>query len=146
MISSVLSVALILAIGVQEPFHARRLGDKASPPATIAAAAWLEGHWLGDGLGGVSEEVWSPPRGGVMMGMYRSLKQDKASFYEFLMLVEENGTLVMKLKHFNPDFSGWDWSPYTGPRSTTLTNSLPYSAVPSTASGSSGRGANELAW
>ena len=31
-----------------------------------------------------------------------------------------------------PDFSGWDCSPYTGGRSTTLTNSLPYSAVPST--------------
>ena len=45
-----------------------------------------------------------------------------------------------------PDFSGCDWSPYTGARSTTLTNSLPYSAVPSTASGSAGRGANELAW
>ena len=45
-----------------------------------------------------------------------------------------------------PDFSGCDCSPYTGARSTTLTNSLPYSAVPSTASGSVGRGANELAW
>ena len=43
-----------------------------------------------------------------MMGMYRSLKQDQASFYEFLLLVEENGTLVMKLKHFNPDFSAWE--------------------------------------
>ena len=45
-----------------------------------------------------------------------------------------------------PDFSGCDWSPYTGARSTTLTNSVPYSAVPSTASASAGRGANELAW
>lgn len=68
MTCSVLAVALMLAIGLQEPFHARRLGDKPSPPATLAAVGWLEGHWLGDGLGGVSEEIWSPPRGGVMMG------------------------------------------------------------------------------
>ena len=108
MTCSVLAVALTLAIGLQEPFHARRLGDKPSPPATLAAVAWLEGHWLGDGLGGVSEEIWSPARGGVMMGMYRSLKQDRPSFYEFLMLVEENGTLAMKRKHFNQDFSGWE--------------------------------------
>jgi len=108
MTTSVLAVALMLAMGFQEPFHARRLGDKPSPPASLAAVAWLEGHWLGEGLGGVSEEVWSPPRGGVMMGMYRSLKQDQPSFYEFLLLVEENGTLVMKLKHFNPDFSAWE--------------------------------------
>jgi hypothetical protein len=108
MTSGVFAVALTLAIAVQEPFHARRLGDKPSPPATLAAVAWLEGHWLGEGLGGVSEEVWSPPRGGVMMGMYRSLKQDRPSFYEFLMLVEENGTLVLKLKHFNADFSAWE--------------------------------------
>jgi len=108
MTGSVLAVALTLAVGLQEPFHARRLGDKPSPPATLAAVAWLEGQWLGDGLGGVSEEVWSPPRGGVMMGMYRSLKEDRPSFYEFLMLVEENGTLVLKLKHFNPDFSAWE--------------------------------------
>ena len=108
MTCSVLAVALTLAMGFQEPFHARRLGDNPSPPATLAAVGWLEGHWLGEGLGGVSEEIWSPPRGGVMMGMYRSLKQDRPSFYEFLMLVEENGTLVLKLKHFNPDFSAWE--------------------------------------
>lgn len=43
-----------------------------------------------------------------MMGMFRHLKQDRPVFYEFLMIVEEKGSLVMKLKHFNPDFSGWE--------------------------------------
>ncbi len=89
-------------------FHARRLGDQPSPPATLTVMAWLAGAWIGEGLGGVSEEIWSEPRGGVMMGMYRSLKQDQPVFYEFLLLLEENGTIVMKLKHFNPDFSGWE--------------------------------------
>src|SRR5688572_28160336 len=89
-------------------FHARRLGDQPSPPATVNVMAWLAGSWEGEGLGGVSEEIWSEPRGGVMMGMFRSLKQDQPVFYEFLMFVEEKGTVVLKLKHFNPDFSGWE--------------------------------------
>jgi hypothetical protein len=96
------------ADGSSPQFHARRLGDKMPPPAKIDVMAWLAGRWQGDGLGGVSEEIWSAPAGGVMMGMYRSLKQDQAVFYEFLMLLEENGSVVLKLKHFNPDLSGWE--------------------------------------
>ncbi len=94
--------------GSTQTFHARRLGDQQPATATLSAMAWLAGRWIGEGLGGVSEEIWSEPRGGVMMGMYRSLKQDQPVFYEFLMLVEEQGSLVLKLKHFNPDFSGWE--------------------------------------
>jgi hypothetical protein len=93
----------------EEPqLHARRLGDQPSPPATLDAIAWLAGRWVGEGLGGWNEEVWGAPQGGVMMGMYRLLKDGKPVLYEFLMIVEEQGTLVLKLKHFNPDFSGWE--------------------------------------
>ena len=67
---------------------------------------WLIGHWKGTGLGGVSEEIWAEPAGGVMMGMYRLILNGKPSFYEFIHLAEENGSLVMKLKHFNPDLTG----------------------------------------
>jgi hypothetical protein len=44
---------------------------QASPPASISEMAWYAGQWCGDGLGGMNEEIWSEPRGGVMMGMYR---------------------------------------------------------------------------
>jgi hypothetical protein len=108
MTSTVLALALALGLWAQEPSHTRQLGDQPSPPAALADIAWRQGAWIGEGLGGVSEEVWSPARGGVMMGMYRLLKDGKPVFYEFLMLVEENGTLAMKLKHFNPDFMGWE--------------------------------------
>jgi hypothetical protein len=109
MTSFLLAATLALGLAAQEPsFHARRLGDRPSPPATLSSLAWLQGHWVGEGLGGVSEELWSPAAGGTMMGMYRLLKDGKPVFYEFLMLVEENGTVAMKLKHFNPDFTGWE--------------------------------------
>lgn len=89
-------------------FHARHLGEAKSPPATLDQVAWLAGHWVGEGLGGVSEEMWSPPAGGAMMGNYRLLKDGAPVFYEFLLLVEENGTLILKLKHFHPDLTGWE--------------------------------------
>jgi hypothetical protein len=91
-----------------QTFHAQRLGDRQSPPATLEVMSWLAGRWEGEGLGGYNEEIWSAPRGGVMTGMYRHLKDDRPVFYEFLMFVEEKGTIVLKLKHFNPDFSGWE--------------------------------------
>jgi hypothetical protein len=79
-----------------------------SPPATIADMAWLAGHWTGEALGGLSEEIWSEPGAGSMMGMYRLIKGGKPVFYELLTIVEQNGSLMLRLKHFNPDLTGWE--------------------------------------
>lgn len=76
---------------------------KETPPADYS---WLEGRWTGDGFGGTSEEVWSAPsEDGTMLGTYRHFKADgSANFYEFLVL-DKTG---LRLKHFNPDMSGWE--------------------------------------
>lgn len=79
-----------------------------APPVTIAEMAWLAGHWTGNALGGLTEEIWSPPRDGVMLGMYRLVKNSKPVFYEILTLVEENGSLVIRLKHFDAKLVGWE--------------------------------------
>lgn len=77
-----------------------------SKPAKINTNhfSWLTGHWTGDGFGGISDEVWSAPNDGVMIGMYRNIQNGKASFYEFITL-DSTG---MKLKHFNPDMTAWE--------------------------------------
>jgi hypothetical protein len=80
----------------------------ARPAATLADMAWLVGRWKGTGPGGVSEEIWADPIGGVMMGMYRLVIDGKPSFYEFMHLSEEQGSLALKLKHFNPDLTAWE--------------------------------------
>jgi len=79
-----------------------------SPAATLADMAWLAGHWVGPALGGESEEIWSAPKGGSMMGMYRLVRDGTPVFYELLTLVEEGGSLTLRLKHFNPDLTGWE--------------------------------------
>jgi len=79
-----------------------------SPPATIADMAWLAGQWTGPAFGGLSEEIWSAPRDGVMMGMYRLVRDGQPVFYELLTIVEHEGSLLIRLKHFNPDLTGWE--------------------------------------
>ncbi len=67
---------------------------------------WLAGTWRGPGFGGSFEEVWSEPdANGKLMGMFRFLdERGNLQFYEFWIL-DETG---LKLKHFNPDFTGWE--------------------------------------
>jgi hypothetical protein len=70
--------------------------------------SWLAGQWTGDALGGQVEEIWSGPQAGAMMGMFRLVREGKTSFYELMTLVEENGSLSLRVKHFNPDLTGWE--------------------------------------
>ena len=76
--------------------------------AAVEDMAWLAGHWVGEALGGTVEEIWSPPRGGAMMGMFRLVKDGKTVFYELMTIVPENGSLALRLKHFNADLTGWE--------------------------------------
>jgi hypothetical protein len=43
-----------------------------------------------------------------MVGMFKLYGDDGVAFYELLLLVVEDGTLSLKVKHFNPDFTAWE--------------------------------------
>ena len=89
--------------------HTIRLDSgMASPPATLADVAWLQGHWRGPGLGGITEEFWMEPSGGAMPGVFRTVADGEVIFYEMFALTEHEGSLVLRLKHFNPDMTGWE--------------------------------------
>jgi hypothetical protein len=76
--------------------------------ATLDDFTWLAGQWTGPALGGRSEELWTRPDGGSMQGMYRLVKDGTVVFYELLTLTEKNGSVVLRLKHFNADLTGWE--------------------------------------
>lgn len=80
----------------------------APPPATLADAAWLQGTWQGEGLGGWVEDVWGEPRAGAMPGWFRLVKDGGVAFYEILTIVEKDGSLELRLRHFNADLTGWE--------------------------------------
>lgn len=82
--------------------------NKNGEKAGIADMKWLAGTWQGTALGGFSEEIYSLPKDGVMMGVYRLIKDGKTVFYEILTILEEKESLVIRLKHFNADLTGWE--------------------------------------
>jgi hypothetical protein len=95
----------VVSLAILSAFLAR-----AEEPArrTIGDAAWLAGRWVGEGLGGSVEENWSPPQGGQMIGHFALLRDGRPIFYEIMLLEEHEGGLRMRVKHFNPDFVGWE--------------------------------------
>src|SRR5262245_38795369 len=82
-------------------------GEK-SAPAKITDMAWYAGRWTGTGFGGENEETWMPPNGGMMLGMYRLVQNGRPSFFELLEIYEVDNTIALRLKHFNPDLTGWE--------------------------------------
>jgi hypothetical protein len=91
------------------PRHTFKLEPGAPrPPARISDVAWLAGSWTGEFLGGTIDEVWSEPSGGAMVGFFRLVKDGKPVFYEIITLLESEGSVEMRLKHVNPDMTGWE--------------------------------------
>ncbi|MDI9403045.1 MAG: DUF6265 family protein [Limnohabitans sp.] len=58
--------------------------------------AWLAGAWVGTRSSGSSiEERWSPPLGGAMLGVSRSVNTSgKMVAFEYLRVVERDGGLM----------------------------------------------------
>lgn len=79
-----------------------------SPEATIGQLAWLEGHWEAEALGGTAEEIWAAPKAGAMMGMFRAEKAGEITFYELFTIREVDSSLLLQVKHFNRDLTGWE--------------------------------------
>ena len=101
---SIVAVAVLVVAGLAfskvEPAQSSR--------TTLADLAWLEGSWGGDALGGHCEEIWSPPAGGSMMGMFRLVSKDKTSLFEFLVFEETSAGVNLHFKHFDPDLKPWE--------------------------------------
>ena len=83
-----LMLSLVLLCGV--------ITQAGRPPAhaSIAQVAWIAGAWTGGGNGVTLEERWTPPAGGTMLAVSRTLKGDRMVAFEFLRIVERDGGLV----------------------------------------------------
>lgn len=80
-----------------------------SPPsASIDELAWLAGSWIGEGLGGVAREFYSPPMGGIITGHFVYQRGESMGFSEILSIAPLGDSLIYRLKHFNPDLTGWE--------------------------------------
>ncbi len=114
---SIISLAVLIVFGAPNSVHAQsprtehtyKLDDAESrPPATLENVSWLVGSWSGEAFGSTFEEVWNPPSAGSMIGLWKLLNDGQVVFYEIMLLVEEEGSLSLKVKHFNADFTAWE--------------------------------------
>lgn len=53
-------------------------------PATVSDLGWMAGHWASAADGRWTEESWTAPRGGLMLGVNRSGRGETARSFEFL--------------------------------------------------------------
>lgn len=89
-------------------------GQAATPPAAAAPSAarapegiqrvsFLAGRWVKIDSEGGTEEHWSSPRGGAMMGMFRWDRPDgKPVMFEILTITSEGEDLLLRLRHYSP--------------------------------------------
>ena len=82
--------------------------DTKSPQASLEAISWLQGAWVGEGLGGYCDEVWTTPKAGSMLGTFRLIMDGELLFSEFMEIKEEGSSILLRLKHFGRDFTGWE--------------------------------------
>ena len=74
--------------------HPQDIAMPAPAKAAMDDMAWLAGAWVGARGSSSIEERWSPPLGGAMLAVSRTVKNGSMVAFEFLRIVERDGGLV----------------------------------------------------
>lgn len=85
----------------------------ATPKATLAEFAWLEGCWQGTWGPRVAEQCWSSPKAGMMLGTFRLVEDEKTLVLELFTLVEKPDAMNFYIRHFTPALVPWEKSDAT---------------------------------
>lgn len=63
--------------------------------AGVSELHWLEGRWFGVKDGTASEEHWTSPEGGSLLGMHKDVKDGRSTGFEFLRIeTAKDGRIV----------------------------------------------------
>ena len=60
---------------------------------TISPLAWLSGRWCSAPGDQLTEELWLPPRGSILLGVSRTVSTTETLGFEYLRIVERDGIL-----------------------------------------------------
>jgi len=84
-------VAVALVVAGPVAMSAR---TPAPAKGSIASVAWMEGTWVNATGSTIVEEHWTPPAGGAMLAVSRTIANGALAEFEFLRIVERGGGLV----------------------------------------------------
>lgn len=100
MLVGVLVFALAGGQGAAQP---AAIPSVAKSPDPLDTVAFLAGRWVHVDEDGATEEHWSAPRGGAMMGMFRWDRPDgRPVMFEILTITSEGEDLLLRLRHYSP--------------------------------------------
>jgi len=84
------ALALLLGAAAPEPSPVSAPG-----PYSVDRLGWMAGEWVSESNDRWTEEQWSAPRGGLMLGLGRLGKYDRAMGFEFMRIaVEADGRIL----------------------------------------------------
>lgn len=94
--SAVFLLAAMTAMGVspRSPRDQDPAPDAKAAEFTLEAIAWLGGHWRVEGRRGMTEELWMPARGGMMLGLNRTVRGKAGAQFEYLRIVEDKQGVI----------------------------------------------------
>ena len=107
-----LSIALTATLGagcqLAPEYSASPLPNE--PRGPLAILSWLEGAWI-DPEGGARtvEEHWIVPRGGLMLGVNRSIRDGQAIAFEFLRIEKRDDESIVYVAQPNGRSPGTDF-------------------------------------
>jgi hypothetical protein len=81
--------------------------------STLSDFAWLEGKWQGAWGPRIAEQVWTAPKAGQMLGLFRVVENDKTLVIELFSLFETPDGIELQLRHFTPALVPWEQSDFT---------------------------------
>ncbi len=80
----------------------------ASPKIKITKMGWLEGNWKSKGKEISIQESWTRNGAHSMMGVASIYERDKIILFEICTITEEEGTLILRLRHFSDQLKAWE--------------------------------------
>ncbi|AMY08834.1 hypothetical protein LuPra_02040 [Luteitalea pratensis] len=98
----VLPAVLCTVVAASSSLAQDAIGTAPPAKATIQQVAFITGRWTGMLGDRHIEQHWMAPAGTSMVAAYRNLQGTKAMLYELLVIEEQEGGLVLRIKHFEP--------------------------------------------
>lgn len=81
-------VVLLSLAGLAWAQNGSTAKDSTDKATKIESLKWLAGRWEGDIEGDMTEEHWTEPKGGMLLGMNRSVFRSGKASFEFLRIAE----------------------------------------------------------
>jgi len=87
------TLAVVVLLTVSFAAHAQ-VPAPGAVTARLDQLAWMGGSWGGPDGAAAVEEVWLPPKGGLMLGLGRTVRDGRAVEFEFMRIEQQGDTLI----------------------------------------------------